>query len=759
MEPALSEQAAILAASRDGPAARGPPRDFVVGHALVQPSLNRISIEGRTAQVEPKVMQVLTLMASRPGAVIARETFLETVWAGTAADDYLLNRAISELRKIFGDDAQTPRYIETIRKRGYRLIAPIAPAKVVTALAAEPAPRAPAETAATPGPAPDTHEATPPSRSPPTAAALAGAGVLIVFGLVAALLLRSQPDSSAQPAPAQAYDQTYDILPLTSFVGREIEPALSPDGSRVAFVWDGGTNGSFDVYVKAVGSESVLALTASAADERYPVWSADGRSLLFARPGEQGLAIMQVSALGGAATRVLTDTTVSEIRGMSVSPDGQWVAYAARRDAAAPYRITLAALGSGAPRILTTPDPGSLGDIDPLFSRDGRSLAFIRAVNEVTKDVHLMALDDETPRRITFDNRKIGGLAWTPDGKRLLFPSTRSGMYRLWTLDPQGGEPQLAWLGDERVQEPATAPGVELIVFEEWMHRAQLRRIDVARGVEIQAGNYIGSTRWDAAPSHAPDGTRIAFNSNRSGPPGIWVSERDGRNAVQIASLGGAFVEHPAWSPDGRWIAFDASPDGRTSIFTVPADGGAPQRVTTGPGDSRNPSWSRDGSWLYFESNRSGAWRIYAQPAAGGEPIEIAPGLRPRESVDGAWLLYAKADADGLWRRPRRAWQETVAGAEELLVEHLAPQDVMNWAPGRHGVYFIRRPADGPPVLSFLDDARGATTDVFTLTPAFEGWGLDLSPDEKELVIAELLMQESDLRVAVPRSTASPQAD
>src|SRR5690606_31653080 len=120
--------------------------------------------------------------------------------------------------------------------------------------------------AATPSPAPDTHEAMPPSRSPPTAAALAGAGVLIVFGLVAALLLRSQPDSSAAPAPAQAYDQTYDILPLTSFVGREIEPALSPDGSRVAFVWDGGTNGSFDVYVKAVGSESVLALTASEAD-------------------------------------------------------------------------------------------------------------------------------------------------------------------------------------------------------------------------------------------------------------------------------------------------------------------------------------------------------------------------------------------------------------------------------------------------------------------------------------------------------------
>src|SRR5690606_6460609 len=113
----------------------GPGQAFSAGEALVQPSLNRISIRGRVAQVEPKVMQVLMLMAARPGTVIARSTFLDTVWAGTVADDYLLNRAISELRRILDDDPQAPRYIETIRKGGYRLVAPIAPARVAAALA------------------------------------------------------------------------------------------------------------------------------------------------------------------------------------------------------------------------------------------------------------------------------------------------------------------------------------------------------------------------------------------------------------------------------------------------------------------------------------------------------------------------------------------------------------------------------------------------------------------------------------------------
>ena len=111
----------------------GHPPDFMVGDALVQPSLNRITLRGQVSQVEPKVMQVLTLMAARPGTVVPREVFLEQVWP-RSSDDYLLNRSISELRKILDDDAQAPRCIETIRKTGYRLIAPIAPARVAEAV-------------------------------------------------------------------------------------------------------------------------------------------------------------------------------------------------------------------------------------------------------------------------------------------------------------------------------------------------------------------------------------------------------------------------------------------------------------------------------------------------------------------------------------------------------------------------------------------------------------------------------------------------
>ena len=739
----MSEQTSIgrIDQALDDRTARGGHPGFTAGEALVQPALNRISIHGRVAQVEPKVMQVLLLMAERPGAVISRETFLDTVWAGTVADDYLLNRAVSELRKVFDDDAQAPRYIETIRKGGYRLVAPIAPARVATVVARPHDEPVPDPSGALPSvPAPSSGVL----RSPGARVAYALAAVAVV-ATTAAVFLRSGT------APRSA--EGHDVRPLTSFVGRELEPALSPDGSRVAFIWDAG-DGAFDVYVKTVGSEDVLNLTNSEADERHPVWSPDGRAVLFARSDDSGISILRVSALGGGVTRVFSDGASTDMRGMSLSPDGTQVAYGARERATAPYRIVLASLGDGGRRIVSTPEPGSLGDIDPRFARDGRSIAFVRSVNEVTKDLYRTPVDGGTPTRLSFDNRKINGLAWSPDGERLLFTSTRSGMYGLWSVAPDGGDLRQLSMGNENVQQPATAAGVDAIAFEHWMHRSQLRQIDLVQRTELDAGRYFRSTRWDSSPAWSPDGTRIAFSSNRSGPHGIWVSQRDGRDAVPIADFGGAFIDNPAWSPDGALIAFDGSPDGKSAIFTVPQDGGVPRRIVEGPSDNRNPAWSRDGKWLYFESNRSGEWRIHAQPANGGTPVAITggAGANPRESADGRWLLYTKPDARGLWRRSREDWSAVVvADSEELLIADLEPRDGSNWAPADDGIYFLRRPAEGVAHLSLFDPANASTSDLVALSPAFDGWGFELSPDQAQLVYSEPMVHESDLRLAVPR--------
>jgi adenylate cyclase len=100
-------------------------REFRVGDWLVEPDLNRITRADRATQVEPRVLEVLVCLASRPGEVFPKDKIIPLVWADTFVTDEVLTYSISELRKAFGDDARNPHIIQTIPRKGYRLIAPV----------------------------------------------------------------------------------------------------------------------------------------------------------------------------------------------------------------------------------------------------------------------------------------------------------------------------------------------------------------------------------------------------------------------------------------------------------------------------------------------------------------------------------------------------------------------------------------------------------------------------------------------------------
>ena len=98
---------------------------FQVGSWQVAPTRNELSFDAQTVHVEPKVMRVLVCLAQHPGDVVSRQVLMSAVWGETIVTDQVLSRSISVLRKVFGDDPQRPSYIQTIHKRGYRLIAEV----------------------------------------------------------------------------------------------------------------------------------------------------------------------------------------------------------------------------------------------------------------------------------------------------------------------------------------------------------------------------------------------------------------------------------------------------------------------------------------------------------------------------------------------------------------------------------------------------------------------------------------------------------
>jgi len=98
---------------------------FTLGDWTVSPELNSLDREGQVVHLEPKIMQVLVVLAEQPGHVVAKKQIFQRVWPDTFVSDEVLTRSISELRKVFEDNPREPRYIQTISKSGYRLVAPV----------------------------------------------------------------------------------------------------------------------------------------------------------------------------------------------------------------------------------------------------------------------------------------------------------------------------------------------------------------------------------------------------------------------------------------------------------------------------------------------------------------------------------------------------------------------------------------------------------------------------------------------------------
>lgn len=101
---------------------------FRLGEWLVDPSLNRLSSGTEIRQLEPKIMDVLVFLAERAGKVVSKQQIIDAVWAKRFVAESVLSRAIAEIRRALGDAPRSPRFLETISKRGYRLLAPVAPA-------------------------------------------------------------------------------------------------------------------------------------------------------------------------------------------------------------------------------------------------------------------------------------------------------------------------------------------------------------------------------------------------------------------------------------------------------------------------------------------------------------------------------------------------------------------------------------------------------------------------------------------------------
>jgi Tol biopolymer transport system component/DNA-binding winged helix-turn-helix (wHTH) protein len=691
---------------------------------------------GRKVPLQDQPFKVLALLLQRPGELVTREELQRALWPGETFGEFDegLNKAIQKLRQALDDSPDSPRFIETLPRKGYRFIAPVD------------------RTASEAG----TAKVQPtPVESPPAVGPVKQrrTEVLawVLFGVVStALVVLAGVYFQVLHPPSRP---TLRTVPLTSYPGRQISPAFSPDGKQVAFAWDGEKGDNFDIYVKLVDAGTPLRLTSSPADEYAPAWSPDGRYIAFCRDVSDHVEIWMIPALGGAerklgelAPQFWEPHLLRGVNAVFWSPDGKYLAFADKNTLRDPFSIFLLSVETGDKRKLTSPPAEYSGDVNPRFSPDGKSLAFFRNHTDYYGEIDVLPVTYDArplgePRRLTLDERTVFGFDWTADGRRIVYSSGQNGNTNLLTISSSGGAPERLAVAGENAS--ALSISGSRLVYERDAWDTNIWRIPGPNSSDGKTAptRFIASTQPDQESQFSPDGTKIVFCSSRSGSYEIWVCDGEGRNPVQLTSLSGVDVGSPRWSPDGRWIAFDSAKAGNWDIYVISADGGPPRRLTSGPSYNVRPSWSHDGRWIYFGSNRSGDWQIWKEPAQGGAAMQVTKTKGAEEafeSIDGQFVYYAKMPT-GIWKVP-------VAGGEETRVLDQGESDL--WALTGQGISFFDTGDSTGRALKFYSFSTGKVTFLRGFsknTRAVGGTTLTVSPDGRWILYTQLDQSSSNL--------------
>jgi len=745
--------------------------------------------EGMVVSLTPKAFDVLLLLVTRHGQVVAKDELLRHVWPDTIVEENNLNVNVSLLRKTLGEKPNDHQFIVTVPGRGYQFVSEVrfiggeeaikpkgtnstSSSDRDSLLANETEPHAvkvivdervrfdgkndgDVLVSIVEGES-SVFVQTPRSEKIDSKAAHKHSELDRWIWLTVAILTTSALIWVYRHRVASELTlPPIKVTPLTSFLGSENNLSFSPDGKFIAFCWGGENDDNIDVYIQQIGSSGPpRRLTTDPAKDIHPVWSPDGTQIAFSRvKSETDKATFIIPAEGGPERKIYSSPVKSIWGGqkhLDWSPDDKFIAGADKLSEDGPYQILLISLETLKPHPLTFPPDKSPGDLNPQFSPDGQSLSFTRMTgsNGLTQDIYIVPVVGGEPRRLTSDNRHIAGATWTEDGREIVFSSDRDGMLKLWRISASGGTPEPLPIGDSGASFPSIARKGNRLAFVKNIADSDIYRLRLDSSARSGGAStkFAPSTQVDRSPKFSPDGKRVAFESERSGQREIWVCNEDGSNPIRLTFLD-TYSGSPRWSPDGQQIAFDSRGKGSSTadIYLISSQGGAPWRLTAEDEyDDIVPSWSKDGQWIYFTSKRSGEWQVWKVPAIGGNPVQVTKrgGYRSFVAPDGKSIYYAKshlAPAPGIWRVP-------VEGGDEVPVLDSVAGYLGNWAVTSEGIYYIQPETKNSEAIEFFSFATRKITSVASLgnvKVAFAGF--TVSPDDQWALYTLVEQESSDL--------------
>lgn len=702
------------------PPAALPPARLRVGEFEVRPESHELSGPQGVQRLRPLLMAVLLRLAAEPGQVVTRERLLAEVWPRRMVNDEVLSRAIAELRTALGDDARQARYIETLPKAGYRLVATVE--------------RVDGEASGT-GASPEIQATPPPKRTRTGVVVLASLAVAVVLaaGFVALDLDRA-PGSELAGLLTRAQ-------PFTSDLSIEISPRFSPDGSRVAFVVSEGEESRIAIQPVAGGTRRLVG--EPGAVRHSPVFFPDGRRIAFWEAQGGDCAIVEYDLDSGARRNLAGCANQPRTR-FDLSPDGRRLAVSATHREQFPAGLAVVEIATGETRFLTKPEPGEGDDLHPRFSPDGRRVAFFRGTASHRR-AWIAPVDDPAGAKPASALEGLTyGAAWLGPEGPLLVASDWLGFRALTLVDLSTGKARL--LGSRGARFPDVASTGD-VVFENAVYQSNLWLAD-AKDESAPPRMLWPSTRYTSQPEFSPDGQRLVFGSNRDGLEALFVGTLDATgDPVKMPLPPEHRYIRPHWSHDGRHLYAVRIPVGvmRPAVqhgVRVAVPGGQVEVLEHLGTAVNSVRPSPDGQWLYVGEISGNAMHVSrAKVGATAAPERLPLPVVGEFQVSAERLVFTQPNQKGA----------TSCSLPELTCERLdvAIDDGtrFDWLLAGRSLWFpVRGPAGRQ--LARYDLAEGRLAERRAFAPTAAGLALAASPDGRHLAIAREEAPAIDLMIA-----------
>lgn len=659
---------------------------------------------GMRIRIQQQPLQLLYILLQRPGEVVTREQLRQQLWGdGVYVDfDRSLNRAIVKLREALGDVAESPRFIETLPRVGYRFIAPVEGGSG----AVESLPLAP------------THE-----RRAPWLRGLIVVSVVLFAGLslLAVWLYRK-----ATPGALRVLN----VTELSKSREAKLATVVS-DGSRLYFAGNfGGANRAAQV---SVSGGDVVPLATSLDNVLIFDISPDKSNLLVGKvvPYDWPPRLWILPIVGSAPH------AVGEVRaeGATWMPDRQRILYSSGNTVFATdpeggeSRKLLTATGriSG---LAWSPDGERLRfDV----RGGGNSMAIWEADGDGRRPHPLLAGWNQPPQECCG--------RWSSDGRYYFFQSTRSGRTDLWALRDQpesqaNATPIRLTSGPLSMLSPFPSPDGKKIYAMGRQQVGELVRYDTASRQFVPYLNGISAE----GVSSSRDGKWVTYVTYPEGE--LWRSHTDGSERLQLTEPP-FMASVPVFSPDGKQIAFvgSSAENPAWQIYVVSADGGTPRQLTSGNTDLFSPGWSADGSRLIYSAHPWTDTALFMMELR-NRTVTTVPGSKglccPSMSRDGKYLFAAATSPPRImmYEFAGEKWSEIWRGVFDYYDfsrddSYLYFDTVWEYDPA---VYRLR--------IRDRKLEKVASLQNFRRTRGPNGYWFDVAPDDSPLLLRNLSTEQ-----------------